>query len=151
MPTQAAEPNAGSPAESPATTGDSPRGTTSAEKGVARRLIPKPSEPKGLVDDSLAQAESTAFGNGVNLKRDAAKRKHLRTEDLRDSLKSASKLLLWIFTILVLIGTLIWCWHLFTPAWLGFLSQEKLDKIQHILQSILLSGLVAGYVKRIAD
>lgn len=101
--------------------------------------------------DNLASEESAAFASETDLEGRAKLYDFWRIEDLRDALKTAAKGLFMTAASIVEVAMIFWAWHLLMPKDWAFLDQTQLDKIQNILTAIILSGLSAGYAKRVMD
>jgi hypothetical protein len=117
--------------------------------GSEQRIPPPPAYEPDEQTDSLAASESTAFGNGVDLDQKSKINDHNRTEELRDLLKDAAKGIFRVIVVVTEFAIIFWAWHLLMPVEFAFLSDKQLEKIEHILQTVMLSGLVAGYARKV--
>lgn len=101
--------------------------------------------------DELAQAEAIKIGNGDDLESDGKRQEHGRHQKFRNHVNAAMLGLFWLLVALVGAGTIVFVWHLLTPASWHWLEEDSLAKLQTLLGSALLSSALTGYVnKRIA-
>ncbi|HHA2497715.1 TPA: hypothetical protein ACOEQV_000866 [Stenotrophomonas maltophilia] len=103
------------------------------------------------LDDTLATQESNALASEDDLEKVERKNDHTRMESLRDSVYELAGWFLRLSGGLLTVGILFWAWHLLLPEVLWFLSAEQLDRIQVILTTVLFSGLVGGYARRVME
>lgn len=103
------------------------------------------------LDDDLATRESNALAAEDDLEAVERKNDHNRMESLRHIVHDLARWFLMLAGVIVTVGILFWSWHLLLPEELWFLSGAQRDRIQTILTTILFSGLVGGYARRVMD
>lgn len=103
------------------------------------------------LDDELATQESNALADEDDLEKVERKNDHHRMESLRAVVNDLAKWFLILTACLVTVGILFWSWHLLMPEELWFLAEKQLDTVQTILTTIIFSGLVGGYARRVIE
>ena len=117
--------------------------------GLPRAEAAAARNPTGADDSGTREARSLAQGKTADeLKEQAAKSEHDRSERFRDHFERIAICCLWIvFGIFVLVG-LTWIWHLLMPACAHWLSVDQVQKLQNIVTGGLLVSIAGGHLKR---
>jgi hypothetical protein len=102
-------------------------------------------EPEATTDDSLANTEAGLLANGKNLEKDGAEKEHNRHQSFRDNVNRAVIWLFWTIVVCLLVGIVVFSYHMLTPASYQFLSADQLSKLQTVLVSALFSSALSGY------
>lgn len=99
------------------------------------------------IDDDLAKREAVDFSQET-LQADEAQQNHSRKQRFHNHLITAIILAFWM-GIAVLVGLVFsWLYHILTPGSCHYLSPDQIEKIQTMLFSGLVSGLLTGVAKR---
>lgn len=107
-----------------------------------------PSAPNG--DDTGTQ-ETKQLTRGLpekELRKEAAKREHDRSERFRDHFENVAICSLWIiaFVLFAVGGT--WFWHLLTPGGWHYLDTEQVTKLQNIVTGGIAVGIMSAHIKK---
>jgi Fe2+ transport system protein B len=131
--------------------------TTEEEKGPETKDIPtfRGRDWPGLraaigaKDSALLEAKQLSSGlSSEELKHDAEEREHNRNQNFRDHFE---KLVTWgmngAFIAIMVMGA-VWVWHLVTPTWLQWMSEQQLDHIQSMVTGGVIAVVVGEHFKR---
>lgn len=115
-------------------------------EGDNLKKIPRPSPP-GEGDD-LAERESQALSNERDLEKEATERDHDRQQQLKDYLLAIIKIGIFVIAMLLILGVVIWGYHLITPQSWHWLTENQLVEIQKLMTSALLAIVISDYAKK---
>jgi hypothetical protein len=102
-------------------------------------------EPDRSGKDGVAQEEATAFARGRNLSEERVLADHTRDESLREALCSATHFIFWLLVGCVVLGIVVFTWHLLTPVSFHFLEPSSFDRLQSILFAAVLSSAITKH------
>lgn len=112
--------------------------------------VPAPGKSTDAPVDDKARKENALLSNKRDLKNEANEHFHDLVESVRDIFFCAVKGILIIVSCITVVAIVFWSWHLLMPSEFWFLTQEQLSKIQTLLTTVAVSGLVGGLAKRVA-
>ncbi|CAM2331460.1 Transmembrane protein [Ralstonia mannitolilytica] len=105
--------------------------------------------PNGEVTgDRIATQEATSLAAGVDLEKDGKAQEHRRHQTFRNHINRATIWIFWVIALSLLIGIIIFSYHLLTPDSWHFLAEKQIEKLQTLLPSAVLSSALTGYVNR---
>lgn len=104
--------------------------------------------PVSDVADSAASKEDKAFYEVDSYAEESRKQEHLRAETLRHLLHKLVIGGVMIVGALLLIGVVIWGWHVLLPMNLRWLSTDEIVEIQKIMSSALLALVISDYSRK---
>lgn len=116
------------------------------KEGTQFKQIPPIDLP--LNADSKANAEEKVFESFDDYDKESRKKDHQRGEKLKDILHS---IVIWgvmIMGVLLIIGILVWAWHILVSDNWHWLSTVQIYDMQKIMSSALLALVVKDYSKR---
>lgn len=96
----------------------------------------------------MAVQESQALGNARDLDKEAVERDHDRQQNLKDLLLRIIKIGIIVVAVLLIVGVIIWGYHLVMPSKWRWLTEDELGEIQKLMSSALLAVLVSDYAKK---
>jgi hypothetical protein len=111
------------------------------EKKIPAETIP----PEPLEDDE-ASAEALAYASGT-LQKEAERAQHGRRERTRDHIGRATIIGVWVAFLVLVLGALIWSWHLLAPIHWRYLEVSEIAAIQALLSNVII-GAVLGFLVR---
>lgn len=100
------------------------------------------------VVDSVASKEDSAFSEVDGYAKESRRQEHLRAETLRRLLHKFVLLGVMIVGALLLVGVLVWGWHVLLPMNLRWLSIDEIVEIQKIMSSALLALVISDYSRK---
>jgi hypothetical protein len=130
------------------------------EQGEKKTIPPGISQREGTgraadsSRDDSGRLEAFQIASGLtieDLKADAERQEHRRNQKFKDQFELIFTILIWLLFIGFVILGAIWFVHLIsTPAFklVHWLSEEQIDKVEGILTSGIIAGLVADHFKR---
>jgi hypothetical protein len=98
--------------------------------------------------DARAEQEAAMLAQGVDLEEDGKKQEHRRYQSFRNHINLALIFVFWIVAVSIMVGILIYAWHIVAPDKWKFLSEKGFNKLQTLLGSAVLSSALSGYVKQ---
>jgi len=117
----------------------------SASEGTAELLDVFSPDPEPT---QKAQTEATKMSGGKDLKADGDAKEHDRHQAFRDHVNRAALAVFWTLICCVILGVLLFSWHLLLPESCHFLSEKQLEKLQTLLGAALLSSALTQYTNK---
>ena len=111
--------------------------------------LPPPREAWWRYRDTKATLESAAVEGNRDLAQEEATNDHDRMEGLRKHVFICVRVGLWVACVLTVIGLIIWAAHVVLPKSWCWLEDEQLSTIQHVLTTIVFSGLAGSFAQRV--
>ena len=97
--------------------------------------------------DRWAFLESQALDRG-DLQSEAQRNAHNRSETFKNNINNAMTILFWLAILVISIMFVSWAWHLLTPLELHYLKEAQIEKIETMLFSGALAGVVPVFAKK---
>jgi hypothetical protein len=113
------------------------------------KVLPAEAEPLPVARDSQddpATAEARALASET-LEQVGERRQFERRELARDAIGKATVFSIKVLFLILIIGSLIYSWHLLAPEKWRYLSSDDLSKIQTFLSNIIV-GAVLGFLAK---
>ncbi|MCA8901833.1 MAG: hypothetical protein KDA53_11335 [Hyphomonas sp.] len=101
--------------------------------------------------DDLSDKEVQQLTRNISvedLKREAIKSEHNRSEDFKKHFGVITVAALYVMAFGVLIFAATWMWHIIVPPCLHWLDEAQLSKIQNIFTGGILAGLIADQFRK---
>lgn len=98
-------------------------------------------------DDSIADKESQAF-EADSYDKESKRKAHQRGESLKDTLHNFVQVGVIVVACLLIIGVVIWAWHVLMPSYWHWLTIAQINEMQKIMSSALLAVVVSDYAKK---
>ncbi len=99
-------------------------------------------------DDTIAVEEFEVFSDKNSREKESKRKAHQRGESIKDILHICAQFALTIVAGLLIIGVIIWAWHILTPLYLQWLTMDQINEIQKIMSGALLAIVVSDYAKK---
>ncbi len=96
--------------------------------------------------DAIAVKESEAFED--NYAEESKRKAHQRAESIKDKLHICAQIALTIVAGLLIIGIIIWAWHILMPLHWQWMTMDQINETQKIMSSALLAIVVSDYAKK---
>lgn len=126
-------------------TSENDRAVVETSPGALPKIVPIPSPTD---DDDLSVREAAAFSGGVDLEASGKVREHHRHQKFRDHVNRATLLVLWLIVACVVVGILVFVWHLVLPPQWRWLADSDRDQLQTLLGAALLSSALTNYARQ---
>lgn len=120
--------------------------TADSEQGSSPNQVKRIPVPD--VADSAASKEDSAFYEVDGYAQESRKQEYLRAETLKHLLHKFVIGGVMIVGALLLVGVLIWGWHVLTPMHWRWLSVAEIVEIQKIMSSALLALVISDYSRK---
>ncbi|MCB9961944.1 MAG: hypothetical protein R3C00_07305 [Hyphomonas sp.] len=101
--------------------------------------------------DDLSDKEAQQLTRNLSsedLKREAEKSEHYRSEDFKNHFGFITVAALYVMAFGVFIFAATWVWHIVTPRCWHWLEDSQLSKIQNIFTGGILAGLIADQFRK---
>lgn len=96
--------------------------------------------------DPKAQKEAISLNDGLDL--EGKKREHDRHQKFRDHANTAVLAVLWLIVVTLLLGIIIFSFHVLSPSNWHFLNATQLADLKGMLGTAILSSALTGYANR---
>jgi hypothetical protein len=95
----------------------------------------------------LAQEEAFHYGSGT-LEEDGKQQDHTRRQKFRNHLNIATLAIFWVVVSLVIVGMIVYAFHILCPTAWHFLDAGQLGDLKSILATAILSSALTGYANK---